>query len=112
MPPIPPRAYPNVCFTPLISWSSMWPSMSAVPGVRGPAGSPIVVAVASIAFTSVDSKNSSSRSAALERRTRRARSSASAPRNRAIRSDSAGGASRTIASMSSMTSVQNATYFG
>src|SRR5439155_594043 len=71
-----------------------------------------VVAVASIAFTSVDSKNSSSRSAALERRTRRARSSASAPRNRAIRSDSAGGASRTIASMSSMTSVQNATYFG
>src|SRR5206468_1772998 len=34
MPPIPPRAYPNVCFTPLISWSSMWPSMSAVPGVR------------------------------------------------------------------------------
>src|SRR3972149_5304972 len=65
IPPIPPFAYPNVCLTPLISWRSMWPSMRAVPGVLGPAGRPIVVAVTSIALTSSDSKNSPRRGAAL-----------------------------------------------
>ena len=90
----------------------MWPSISAVPGVRGPAGRPIVVAVASIAFTSSDSKNSSRRSAALCRRMRRASSSASGPLNKPSKSGNGGGGSRTVASMSSMTSVQKATYFG
>src|SRR3989454_723063 len=33
MPPMPPFEYPNVCLTPLISWSNMCPSMRAVPGV-------------------------------------------------------------------------------
>ena len=112
MPPMPPFEYPNVCLTPLISWSSMWPSMRAVPGVFGPAGRPIVVAVASIALTSSDSKNSSRRSEALCKRSRFANSSASAPLNIPSRSGNGGGDSRTIASMSSMTSVQNATYLG
>src|SRR2546425_10387432 len=112
MPPMPPFEYPKVCLTPLISWRSMWPSISAVPGVRGPAGKPIVVAVASIAFTTSDCKDWSRRSAAVCRRMRRASSSASGPLNSPSRSGNGGGGSRTVASMSSMTSVQKATYFG
>src|SRR2546427_5320166 len=112
MPPMPPFEHPKVCLTPLISWSSMWPSMRAVPGVFGPAGRPIVVAVASIAFSSSDSKNPSRWATALCRRRGFASSSASAPLNIPSKSGSGGGDSRTIASMSSITSVQKATYFG
>src|SRR6058998_673943 len=89
-----------------------WPSTNAVPGVRGPAIVPATALVAKDAFTSSDSKNSSSMSAMDVKMIRRRKSSASGVRTSDARSARDTGGASNVGSTSSAKSSQNRAYRG
>ena len=90
---------------------SVWcPSTKAVPGVRGPAIVPATALVARDAFTSSDSKNSSSMSAMELKMIRRRKSSASGVRSNDARSARETGGASNVGSTSSANSSQKCVY--